>query len=97
MLLRIDLFAHAKICKLSVALHGQHHIFWFDVTVDITLKVDWSNQRRKKQHLLMKKFKSKNKFCCMEGSSLLVKSFALKNIHISFFILLKYCIDTSAM
>ena len=38
MLLRIDLFAHAKICKLSVALHGQHHIFWFDVTVDITLK-----------------------------------------------------------
>ena len=37
MLLDTDLFAHAEVCKLSVTFHGQHHVFWFDVTVDITL------------------------------------------------------------
>ena len=36
----VNLFAHAKICKLRVSCHGQHHIFWLDITVDVTLKIE---------------------------------------------------------
>ena len=74
-MIQFDLFAHAKVCKLGVTLHGEHHIFWFDVAMDVTLKIYQSNWKSK--YPLMKELKSKNKLCCMEGSSLLIESFAL--------------------
>ena len=35
----IDLLAHAKVCELSVAVHGQHHVFWLDVAMDVALRI----------------------------------------------------------
>ena len=54
---------------------GQHHVFWFDVAMEVTLKANWSNCKSK--YLLMKELKRKNELCCVEGSSLLIESFAL--------------------
>ena len=54
---------------------GQHHVFWFDVAMEVTLKANWSNWKSK--YLLVKELKRKNELCCMEGSSLLSESFAL--------------------
>ena len=35
----IDLLAHAKVCELSVAVHGQHHVFWLDVAMNVALRI----------------------------------------------------------
>ena len=58
-----------------MTLLGEHHVFWFDVAMEVTLKANWSNWKRK--YLLMKELERKNELCCMEGSSLLIESFAL--------------------
>ena len=82
-MIQFDLFAHAKVCKLGVTLHGEHHVFWFDVAMEVTLKIDQSNL--KSRYPLMKELKSKNKLCCMECSSLLIKSAALERYSSYFF------------
>ena len=61
-----------------MTFHGQHHIFWFDVTMEVTLRKLTGETGGKGKHLFMKELKRKNELCCMEGSSFLVKSFALK-------------------
>ena len=66
-----------------MAVHGQHHVFWLDVAMDVALRIQihltLSGQiKRVCTHLAVEEFKCKNKLCCVEGGALLIKPFLLQ-------------------
>ena len=65
--------------------HSQHYVFWLDITMHVTLEMDKRVELKNhdvrlfdRTYPLMKESKPKNKFCCVEGSPILIKSSTLK-------------------
>ena len=66
-----------------MAVHGQHHVFWLDVAMDVALRIQiyYALRVRIKRvctHLAVEEFKCKNKLCRVESGALLIKPFLLQ-------------------
>ena len=64
-----------------MAVHGQHHVFWLDVAMDVALRIKIHytfSGRIKRVYLAVEEFKCKNKLCRVEGGALLIKPFLLQ-------------------
>ena len=64
-----------------MAVHGQHHVFWLDVAMDVALRIKIHytlSGQIKRVYLAVEEFKCKNKLCRVEGGALLIKPFLLQ-------------------
>ena len=62
-----------------MAVHGQHHIFWLDVAMDVALGMKrHSVDQKRVSNPVVEELKRKNNLSRMEGSSFLIKPFLLQ-------------------